>query len=155
MLPLEQSGPSVQQVSASLKEQIQDYHPHIYTLKKRYWTLIWERSGMRGKKRNSPLGCVSGFVGFLYVHAVDEDNHDIGCNLDDDARKVDSITTTFDWTGGEFGGKLGGIRRNKPRDWDYFCDNLRMAHERDADRFKGKCEVAIKLQQRALLNAGK
>ena len=29
-LPLEQCGPLVQQVSASLKEQIQDYHPHIF-----------------------------------------------------------------------------------------------------------------------------
>ena len=29
-LPLEQSGPLIQQVSASLKEQIQDYHPHIF-----------------------------------------------------------------------------------------------------------------------------
>lgn len=29
-LPLEQCGPLVQQVSASLKDQIQDYHPHIF-----------------------------------------------------------------------------------------------------------------------------
>ena len=64
---------------------------------------------------------------------------------DDDARKIDSITTTFAWTGGEFGGKLGGIRRHKPRDWDYFRDTLRKAHEMDFDRFKGKCEVAMKL----------
>ena len=64
---------------------------------------------------------------------------------DDDARKINSITTTFAWTGGEFGGKLGGIRRHKPRDWDYFCDTLRKAHEMDFDRFKGKCEVAMKL----------
>ena len=38
---------------------------------------------------------------------------------DDDARKIENITTTFDWSGGEFGGKIGGIRRHKPRDWDY------------------------------------
>ena len=29
-LPLEQCGPLLQQVSASIKEQIQDYHPHIF-----------------------------------------------------------------------------------------------------------------------------
>ena len=69
---------------------------------------------------------------------------------DDDARKIDSITTTFAWTGGEFGGKLGGIRRHKPRDWDYFRDTLRKAHEMDFDRFKGKCEVAMKLHINAL-----
>ena len=28
---------------------------------------------------------------------------------EDEARKMDSITTTFAWSGGEFGGKLGGI----------------------------------------------
>ena len=64
---------------------------------------------------------------------------------DDDARKIDSITTTFAWTGGEFGGKVGGIRRHKPGDWDYFCDALCKAHQTDFTRFNGKCEVAIKL----------
>ena len=63
----------------------------------------------------------------------------------EDARKVDNITTVFTWTGGELGGRVGGIRRNKPGDWIYFCETLRKAHERDADRFNGKCEVAIKL----------
>ena len=69
---------------------------------------------------------------------------------DDDARKIDSITTAFAWTGGDFGGKLGGIRRHKPRDWGYFCETLRKAHEMDFDRFKGKCEVAMKLHINAL-----
>ena len=64
---------------------------------------------------------------------------------DDDARKIDNITTIFAWTGGEFGGKMSGIRRHKPRDWNYFCDTLRKAHETDFDRFKGKCEVGMKL----------
>ncbi|CAF9934553.1 MAG: hypothetical protein ALECFALPRED_006025 [Alectoria fallacina] len=64
---------------------------------------------------------------------------------DEDIRKVDNIRTIFTWTGGDFGGRICGIRRNKPGDWDYFCDNLRKAHERDADRFNGRCEVAIKL----------
>ena len=69
---------------------------------------------------------------------------------DDDARKIENITTTFAWTGGEFGGKIGGIRRHKPRDWDYFCDTLRKAHETDFDRFRGKCEVGMKLHVNAL-----
>ena len=64
---------------------------------------------------------------------------------DEDARKIDNITTIFTWTGGQFGGRVGGIRKNKPGDWVYFCDSLRKAHESDADRFKGKCEVGIKL----------
>ena len=64
---------------------------------------------------------------------------------DDDARKIDSITTTFAWTGGQFGGKIGGIRRHKPGDWDYFCDALRKAHQMDSTRFNGKCEVGMKL----------
>ena len=69
---------------------------------------------------------------------------------DDDARKINNITTTFAWTGGEFGGKIGGIRRHKPRDWDYFCDTLRKAHEMDFDRFMGKCEVVMKLHINAV-----
>ena len=64
---------------------------------------------------------------------------------DEDASKIDNITTIFNWTGGDFGGRVGGIRRNRSGDWDYFCDSLRRAHEKDADRFQGKCEVAIKL----------
>ena len=64
---------------------------------------------------------------------------------DEDASKVDNITTIFNWTGGDFGGRMGGIRRNRRGDWDYFCDSLRRAHEKDASRFQGKCEVAIKL----------
>ena len=64
---------------------------------------------------------------------------------DEDVKKIDNITTIFTWTGGDFGGRVGGIRRNKPGDWVYFCDSLRKAHEKDADRFLGKCEVAIKL----------
>lgn len=64
---------------------------------------------------------------------------------DEDARKIDNITTIFTWTGGQFGGRVGGIRKNKLGDWVYFCDSLRKAHERDADRFKGICEVAVKL----------
>ena len=43
----------------------------------------------------------------------------ISCPPEDDARKIDNITTTFHWSGGEFGGKIGGIRRHKPRDWNY------------------------------------
>lgn len=64
---------------------------------------------------------------------------------EEDVRKIDNITTIFTWTGGDYGGRVGGIRRNKPGDWVYFCDSLRKAHEKDADRFMGKCEVAIKL----------
>ena len=69
---------------------------------------------------------------------------------DDDARKIDNITTKFAWTGGEFGGRMGGIRRHKPRDWAYFCETLRKAHETDFDRFKGKCEVGMILHVNAL-----
>lgn len=65
--------------------------------------------------------------------------------LDEDARKVNSITTEFAWTGGELGAMVCGIRRNKPQDWIYFCDSLRRAHEGDAARFKGRCEVIVKL----------
>lgn len=64
---------------------------------------------------------------------------------DEDARNIDNITTVFTWSGGEYGGRIGGIRRNKPGDWSYFCDSLRKAHESDSDRFRGKCEVAVKL----------
>ncbi|KAF6225328.1 hypothetical protein HO173_012813 [Letharia columbiana] len=64
---------------------------------------------------------------------------------DEIARNVNDITTIFTWTGGELGGRIGCIRRNKPGDWDYFCNSLREAHERDTDHFKGICEVAIKL----------
>ena len=69
---------------------------------------------------------------------------------DDEARNIDNITTTFAWTGGEFGGKMCGLRRHKPRDWEYFCDTLRKAHETDFDRFKGRCEVGMKLHVNAL-----
>ena len=40
---------------------------------------------------------------------------------------------TMDWTSGEFRGKIGGIRRHEPSDWDCFCDPLHKAHERDVD----------------------
>ena len=70
---------------------------------------------------------------------------------DEDARKIDNITTVFTWTGGQFGRRVGGIRKNKPGDWIYFCDSLRKAHQMDADRFKGKCEVAIRLHINARL----
>lgn len=63
----------------------------------------------------------------------------------EDAREINDITTIFSWTGGEYGGRVGGIRKNMPGDWVYFCDSLRKAHAMDANRFKGKCEVAIKL----------
>ena len=36
---------------------------------------------------------------------------------DEDARKIDNITTIFTWTGGHFGGRVGGIRKYKPGDW--------------------------------------
>lgn len=32
----------------------------------------------------------------------------------EDVGKIDRITTVFNWTGGEFGGRVGGIRKNKP-----------------------------------------
>ena len=62
-----------------------------------------------------------------------------------DASNVDTITTIFNWTGGDFGGRVGGIRRNRSGDWDYFCEGLRRAHEKDAGRFQGMCEVGVKL----------
>ena len=32
----------------------------------------------------------------------------------EDARKINDITTIFNWTGGEYGGRVGGIRKNMP-----------------------------------------
>ena len=64
---------------------------------------------------------------------------------DADAKRIDTITTIFSWTGGEFGGRVGGIRKGRVGDWVYFCETLRRAHERDADRWRGMCEVVVKL----------
>ena len=65
---------------------------------------------------------------------------------DDEARKIDHLTTIFDWLGGKYGGKTRGIRRHKAQDWLYFCNSLHRAHEIDADRFEeGKCEVVVQL----------
>ena len=61
------------------------------------------------------------------VRSISADIEENGVQFppEDDARKIDSITTTFYWSGGEAGEKIGGIRRHKPSDWDFVLERWR------------------------------
>ena len=57
--------------------------------------------------------------------SADIEENDVRFPPEDDTRQIDSIATTFHWSGGEAGGKIGGIRRHKPSDWDYWLERRR------------------------------